>query len=284
MKCSMRRIFTAAAVILAILVALLALVVAPEIGEFAVRWWNSPERLAASPENPQVHFEQGGTGYARAVAAVLPAAVAQVEAIHGRRFASPAAVGAYVSAKTFRAATGFGDPGPVAGTFFSQVMLSPVLFAAQRERLPLILTHELSHAHLQGWLSLLAYDRLPNWFHEGLGVMVSGGGGAESVSEAEAQKAIRGGDRIVIESETGENPGITFEKPPEIPDTLPRIRMAYRQAGLFMTYLHERDAAGFTRMMAVVLDGGPLAEAMMAGYGTDVQALWSDFVRADDRP
>jgi hypothetical protein len=281
MKRPVRRAIAAAAVIPAILLVLIAVVAGPETGEIAVRWWNSPQRLTASPENPQVHFEQGGAGYARAVAALLSASVAQVEAVHGRRFASSATIGAYVSDNTFLAATGFGGPGPVAGTFFNEVMLSPVLFTAQRERLPLILIHELSHAHLQSWLSLLAYDRLPNWFHEGLAVMAAGGGGAESVSEAEAREAIRQGDRIVIESETGENPGLTFEKPPEIPVTLPRIRMAYRQAGLFVGWLHGRDAAGFARMMAAVLDGRPLPDAVAAGYGTDLQTLWSDFVRAE---
>jgi hypothetical protein len=162
------------------------------------------------------------------------------------------------------------------------VTLSPILFSAQRQRLPAILTHEMSHAHLQSWISALAYIRLPNWFKEGLAVMVSGGGGAEFVSEIEARDAIRRGDRIAIDSEGSWRnlTGIKFEHPSETPNGS-RIMMGYRQAGLFVTFLHDRDAAGFTRMMAAVLDGRPFEAAVMAGYGRDLGTLWADFLRAN---
>jgi hypothetical protein len=54
-------------------------------------------------------------------------------------------------------------------TFAGRVNLSPKLFRPQQQRLPAILTHELSHAHIQGWIGETAYIlRLPNWFKEGL--------------------------------------------------------------------------------------------------------------------
>jgi hypothetical protein len=43
-----------------------------------------------------------------------------------------------------------------------------------------------------------AFVRLPNWFKEGLAVMVSEGGGAEFVNEAEARAAIERGEHIAI--------------------------------------------------------------------------------------
>ena len=138
----------------------------------------------------------------------------------------------------------------------------------------------MSHAHLQGWISALAWIHLPNWFKEGLAVMVSGGGGAEFVSEIKARDAIRRGDRIAIESEgsTQNLTSIKFERPSEAPAGL-RAMMGYRQAGLFVTFLHDRDAAGFARTMAAVLDGGQFGEAVMAGYRRDLPALWADFLR-----
>jgi hypothetical protein len=45
----------------------------------------------------------------------------------------------------------------------------------------------------------MADIRLPNWFKEGLAVMVSGGGGAEFVGEAEARAAIGRGECIAID-------------------------------------------------------------------------------------
>jgi hypothetical protein len=254
----------------------------PTVRHFASGWWNSPERLAALPENPQVHYEDGAFEYARAVAGLLPAAIARVEAIHGRRFAHPVTVGVYVSPEAFVAANGLGDRGAVGMTFLGHVVLSPVLFSTQRHRLPALVTHELSHAHLQSWISQLTYLRLPHWFTEGLAVMVSGGGGAEGVSELQARDAIRRGDHIAIESASSllNLAAVKFEHPPQVPDTSFRILMAYRQAGLFVTFLHDTDPVGFARMMNAILDGRPLAESVPTGYETDLPTLWLSFVQA----
>jgi hypothetical protein len=254
----------------------------PTVRHVASGWWNSPERLAALPENPQVHYEDGAFEYARTVAGLLPAAIARVEAIHGRRFAHPVTVGVYVSPEAFVAANGLGDRRAVGMTFLGHVVLSPVLFSTQRHRLPALVTHELSHAHLQSWISQLTYIRLPHWFTEGLAVMVSGGGGAEGVSELQARDAIRRGDHIAIESAGSllNLAAVKFEHPPQIPDTSFRILMAYRQAGLFVTFLHDTKPGGFARMMNAVLDGRPLAEAVPTGYETDLPTLWLRFVQA----
>jgi hypothetical protein len=217
-----------------LLLAAVSAAAVPTVRHIASGWWNNPEGLAALPENPQVHYEDGASEYARIVAGILPTAIGRVEAIHGRRFAYPVTVGVYVSPEAFVAANGLGNPGAVGTTFLGNVILSPVLFSAQRQRIPAILTHELSHAHLQSWISQLTFIRLPNWFKEGLAVMVSGGGGAEGVSEFQARDAIRRGDHIAIESAGSllNLAAIKFEQPPEIPSTSFRIQMAYRQAGL----------------------------------------------------
>jgi hypothetical protein len=61
-----------------------------------------------------------------------------------------------------------------------------------------------------------------------------------------------------------------------------RILMAYRQAGLFVTFLHDTNPDGFARMMNAILDGHPFAEAVMTGYETDLHKLWSRFVQANE--
>src|SRR5215831_19674147 len=118
----------------------------PMVRHVASGLWNNPEGLPALPENPQVHYESGGSENARIVASLLPAAMAQVEAVHGRPFARPVTVAVYVTPEAFVAANGLGDPGAVGMTFMGRVMLSPVLFSTQRQRLPSLLTHEMSHA------------------------------------------------------------------------------------------------------------------------------------------
>lgn len=264
-----------------VLLAAVATAAVPTVRHIASGWWNSPDGLAALPENPQIHYESGASEQARIVAGLLPTAMAQVEAVHGRRFAHPVTVGVYITPEAFVAANGLGSRQSVGMTFLGRVMLSPVLFSTQRHRLPTILTHELSHAHLRSWISQLSVMRLPQWFKEGLAVMISGGGGAEGVSELQARDAIRRGDHIVIESSSSLlNLGaVKFVQRPEIPDTSFRIQLAYRQAGMFVTFLHDTNPVGFARMMDAILDSRPFAEAVTIGYETDLQKLWLRFVR-----
>jgi hypothetical protein len=251
----------------------------PAARHIASALWNLPDRLPALPEDRQVHFEPGAEGFARDVSALLPTAIAKVEAAHGRRFEHPVAVGVYTTPEAFAAANGSGAAGAVGTSVFGRVVLSPALYGPQVRRLPAILTHELSHAHLQGYISAYTWVRLPNWFKEGLAVMASGGGGAEFVSEREARAAIERGETIAIE-DTGSFANlseIAFERAPARATASHRTVMAYRQAGMFVSFLHDTDTPGFARMMNAILDGRPFVEAVDTGYHQDVQSLWQKF-------
>jgi hypothetical protein len=244
-------------------------------------WWNVPDRLPALAENNQVHFEPGAEDYAHRVSALLPAAIGRVEAAQGRPFAHPVTLGVYATPETYAAANASGSAGSVGVTAFDRVVLSPVLNGPQHRRLAAILTHELSHAHISGWIST-ANLRLPNWFKEGLAVMVSGGGGAEFVSEDEARAAIERGETIAIDDTQSLSTlllGVRYERAPPSGTPSHQIVMAYRQAGMFVTFLHDSDAPGFARMMNAVLDGRPFVEAVDAGYHQDLQSLWQRFAQ-----
>jgi hypothetical protein len=116
--------------------------------------------------------------------------------------------------------------------------------------------------------------------------MVLGGGGAEGVSELQAWDAMRRGDHIAIESSNSllNLADVKFAQPPEIPATSFRILMAYRQAGLFVTYLRDSNDVGFSRMMNAILDSRPFAEAVRRGYEIDLPTLWSRFAQAAPTP
>jgi len=243
--------------------------------------WNMPDRLPALSTNSQVHYQPGAEDFARDVAALYPDAIARVEAMHGRRFAHPVTVGAYATPEAYAAANGQGSDVPVGVTFAGRVNLSPKLFWPQHQRLRAILTHELSHAHINGWIGAVAYIHLPNWFKEGLAVMVSEGGGAESVSEPEARAAIQRGEHFLVE-ETGSLRtlvGVKFTQAPRADSPSHVTLLAYRQAGMFVRYLHDSDAPAFQRMLQAVLDGRPCVEAVRVGYRQDIQALWRTFAR-----
>jgi hypothetical protein len=254
----------------------------PVARHLASALWHLPDRLPALPENSQVHYEPGALDFARDVSALLPAAIARVEAAQGRPFARPATVGAYATPEAYMAANLVGSMQPVGVTLFGRVNLSPVLGGPQRRRLAAVLTHELSHAHLQGWMSTNAVIHVPNWFREGLAVMVSDGGGAEFVSEEEARAAIRRGEHIAIEDSGSvfNLVEIRFERAPLGMTSSHQTVLAYRQAGMFVAYLRDSDGPGFARMMDAILDGRPFVEAVAAGYPKDIHALWRQFAQA----
>jgi hypothetical protein len=190
-------------------------------------------------------------------------------------------VGVYATPQAYAVANATGSAQSVGVAAFGRVILSPQLDWPQRRRLPAILTHELSHAHIEGWISVYAFVRLPNWFKEGLAVMVSGGGGAELVSEREARATIERGETITVD-DTGSFMNLSevrFERAPSRVTPSHRTVLAYRQAGMFVAWLHDSDPPGFARMMNAILDGRPFVEAMAAGYRQDVLALWQEFAQ-----
>jgi hypothetical protein len=139
----------------------------------------------------------------------------------------------------------------------------------------------MSHAHIVGWIGGNQYFRLPPWFKEGLAVMISEGGGAELVSEDEAWATIQRGEQIAIDDGGGYTIEILFDRPPakQTPSWYPTV-LAYRQAGMFVSYLRQSDRPAFERMMGAILGGRAFAEAVDAGYHEDVRSLWQKFVKS----
>jgi len=271
----------AAAAIVLVLFAVASASTVPQVRSIASGWWNNPETLAGLPDNPQVRYEAGALDRARIVAGLLPSTIARVEAVHGRPFAHRVFIGVYATPEAYAAANGTGFSGAVGVNFLGRVILSPSLFTTRRGRLASILTHEMSHTHLRSWMSELTFIALPNWFKEGLAVVVSEGGGAEEVSVVDARDAIRWGDQIAVTRKGSlfDWVGVRMVQPPQVPDTSLRIQMAYRQAAMFVAFLRDTDPAAFTAMMQAILDGRPFAEAVETGYHTDLEALWLRFVK-----
>jgi Zn-dependent protease with chaperone function len=138
--------------VLIIMVAVGTAATIPTARHIASAFCNVPDYLPALADNGHVHFEPGAEDYGREVSALLPAALTQIEAAQGRPFAHPVTIGVYATSEKYAAANAAG-PGNVGVAAFGRVVLSPTLNGPQRHRLPAILTHELSHAHLQGYLS-----------------------------------------------------------------------------------------------------------------------------------
>lgn len=112
--------------------------------------------------------------------------------------------------------------------------------------------------------------------------MVSGGGGAELVGEEEARAAIQRGEQIVIDDAGSLKNlvGVRLERAPATKPAWYPVVLAYREAGMFVTYLRELDGPAFDRMMNAILDGRAFAEVVSVGYHDDVRSLWQKFVKS----
>lgn len=136
-----------------------------------------------------------------------------------------------------------------------------------------ILTHELSHLHLQQQLGVYHYNaNIPAWFQEGLAVLVSNGGGAENVSEAETMKAILEGKHFTPEAE-----GSFWLHKSERSYGL-EAHMFYRQASLFVGYLKKFSEIHFGLFMLAIEDGGDFDKSFRSVYGMSIDEAWQDFV------
>ncbi len=261
-----------------------AVAAVPMLRHYLVALFNDPMDLPALESNARVHFEPEARACALRVAALLPAAMERVEAAQGRPFARSPTIGVYASYHAYERANGLENSAIAATSRSGRVLLSPTLCGGERERLPGVLTHELSHTHLFGWRSSLFSSRPPSWFTEGLAVLVSNGGGAEGLGEAEATEAIVEGHAIVVTDEGlwRDFASIRFEvEPPQNPSLDDfvsfRQRLAYRQAAMFVAWLREKDPDAFATLLLRIENGGSFRDSFHALFAASASEQWRDF-------
>ncbi len=234
---------------------------------------HSPDRLPTSAADPRVKFESGAEELARAVAATLPEAVETIEKTQGRSFKW---VSVYVFASTESFATyGAGTAGPRATTRGGRTFISPRIVEPPAT-VKKIVTHELSHAHLQQWMPAFKYVKTPSWFLEGLATFVSRGGGAEAVTDEEARAEIRRGHYFCPVSDTS----LLFPRLVSVNGVQPRLAypLAYRQASLFIAFLANENPAKLQHLVAILIDGQTFADAFSETFGRPIDQAWKQFL------
>lgn len=258
-----------------------SLTIRPQLRTALIAELHDPADLPALESDPRVHFETQARACAEAVARALPGAIAKIEAAHGRPFSKPPIVGVFADEDAYARANGLGDADIVGVSRAGRAMLSPHLCAHERYRLASVLTHELSHVHFFGWRSR-GTPRPPQWFTEGLAVMASDGGAAESVTDAQAAQAIRDGYGVILDATPWVDfMGIPFAAEPPCGKGCDlksfRQRLAYRQAAIFVAWLRKSDPEGFSRLMRALESGADFEPAFEAAYGETPAERWKDF-------
>ena len=219
--------------------------------------------------DPRVKYEAGAEANARILSAHLDQAIKLVESRQYAAFKKPVIV--YVPATTdrFEAFCVFASAGAC--------VLNQRLFISPKKqntpaRLPRVLTHELSHLNMEQSLGMWKWhSNTPAWFQEGLAVYVSNGGGAEGVTAQAAKQAIRSG-KTFTPTATG---SLLFPQTASYFGLKPH--MFYRQAGLFVAWLHAQSDRQFRKLILTIQGGATLGAAMREAYGASVQLEWQRF-------
>lgn len=229
----------------------------------------STSNFIALSADPRVRYEPGAESLARQVAAQLPVAIATVERAQFLPFAEPVLVYVCASQGSFERMTG--QLG-VRATVTRKLFLSGTL-KNEPKQVPLILIHELSHLHIVQRIGTYRMSAdLPPWFIEGLAVMVSGGGGAAGVTEAQGGRAILDGRSMAPETTGGilsRRYGSAFGLEPQ---------MFYRQGAMFVKYLKSFDPEGFERLLRNLLAEQSFEEAFDEAYRLPIGDTWRGFM------
>ena len=207
----------------------------------------------------RVRYEPGAENAANQVATLLPAAIQQVEAAHGRAFLGEVTVHVCGSDDCFKRQVR--TPNVSAATVpDNRVFLAPQLFGRETHRLSAVLTHELSHLHLGQQIGHYTAT-VPAWFHEGLAAFAANGGGADYASDEQAIILALVMVYMVMASlyESARDLKAAAERDTAIKrHTAYYWRMDvfvfYRQALLFVNFLRQESAARFQDFLQAVQD------------------------------
>ena len=229
----------------------------------------STDEFLSLNQDSRIRYEDGALKFASEIAPYLDTAINTIETKQGK-FKKPVVI--YVTKSIDSFSSFCTSNRPVACVIGSRLFVSPKLLN-EKERLPRILTHELSHLQLTQSIGRWNYQTLlPTWFKEGLAVYVSNGGGAEGVSEREAYEAIKQGKTI----EPNGSGNLLFQKTASSFGL--KTHMFYRQSEMFVKWLHDKNLASYSRLFAVLNSGKTLDEALLSVYGFDIQQAWNEFL------
>ncbi|MFN3543852.1 MAG: hypothetical protein ACK4UX_03265 [Thiobacillus sp.] len=217
------------------------------------------ESFVPLAEDNRVWVEPGFEAYGARVAALLPEAIAQVEAAHYLPFARTPRVHVCGTSDCFQryvltpklSAVVIPD---------NRLILSPNLDGRERHRLRGLLVHELAHVHLGQRIGHY-HSTLPVWFHEGWASLTAEGGGAEYANDARVVESIRAGRRINLDLRD------TPDKRHRAAASGLDIHAFYRQAMLLVGWLKAQDEARFRALVLAVQDNTDFQIAFWTVYG-----------------
>jgi hypothetical protein len=233
-------------------------------------WVQPKDDFSKCTSDIRIMCQPGSEELAKSIVPLLPDAIETVERAQFSKFAAPIVIYIYNTRESFSIHSGASVLAAGAASL-GALNLSPKLLSTP-ERTKRVLTHELSHLNLQLQMGTLAWARVPSWFHEGLATWVSNGGGAENVSEDEAYAAIKQGKHF----EPDDSQWALFPKNASSYGLEPH--MYYRQAAIFVAFMHDHDAVAFEKMFRAIEAKTAFAAAIESSFHESLPSLWQDFL------
>jgi len=228
----------------------------------------STSQFIALEQDKRVLYEQGAKEHAVIISNELDSAVNTVEQKQYKTFIKPVTIYICNSIESF---TDYCLQSKASGCVINErLFLSPKAFQAKHQ----VLTHELSHLHMEQQLGLFDWvSGYPVWFQEGLAVYVSNGEGANRVAPEEARKAMAKG-KTFAPNLSG---SLLFRKTAYSFDLKPN--MFYRQAGMFVEYLHNIDEKKFKTFLLSIEAGENFEKSFLSAYGVSLSETWEQFIQ-----
>jgi len=228
----------------------------------------STDGFVSLKQDPRIKHENGSINLAQEIAPYLDSAIQTIENKQGA-FKKPVLI--YITKSIDSFSSYCASQYPSACVIGDRLFISPKLLK-QKDRIPGILTHELSHLQQTQDIGRWDYQtKLPVWFKEGLAVYVSGGSGAEGITEQKAVEAIDQGKAI---NPNGSG-GLLFRKTASSFGL--KSHMFYRQSEMYVKWLHDMNPSKFRQLFATLRQGKTLDEALSSVYGFSVQQGWGKF-------
>ncbi len=235
--------------------------------------WAKAAWLQLQPFNGFIDISPGSLVHVESTASVQTLALAQqlqqtyasaqktIEQTHGATLKSP---DVYVCASEacYAKYVMTADSSAETGQTGSTVILNAVRLLKNDSGVP-IFSHELAHIF---WYQH-GQRCFPRWWLEGMAVSISGGG-AESVSDAQARQLLREGRAFHAALSNG-----CFN--PAQRDNLSWAAY-YRQAAMFVSYLRE-SAPNFAHALKLMRLGEGVGPALQTAYGKPVAELWEQW-------
>ena len=224
-------------------------------------------------ETPEIFYDSGAEDLVSKISITVPASIGIVTKQQYIDFKDVENMKVYVFSTKERYSNFSGTTSKARGSATTnEIYISPII-RERIETLDKIVTHELSHVHLRQYIGTWRYwTDVPGWFHEGLAVEVSGGGGAEKVTSEQAIAAIKSGNYFKPREESslfGHKYASDYGLKPQ---------MYYRQSNLFVNYLINQNPDAFKNAYLALIKGTEFKDVWALYYGKPIHELWQEFL------